>query len=146
MNRTARIGIVILSAAGMFAAPRILSSKQATFQQEGNPLVRFTLPTPTRFTLSGHIEERLPAAGYVYLRIRPTLGDRDTERWLVVLRDGVPAADDIEATIYARAATFHSRRIGRDFAPLLFATVRASSHPSRVADGSPVRDDINLKN
>jgi hypothetical protein len=90
-----------------------------------NPFVRHALPARARHWVTGHVEERVPAGNYVYLRLREPSG---SESWLVSLKATTPTASDVRALVVGRAAQFHSRQLGRDFTPLLFAAVRSGAN------------------
>jgi hypothetical protein len=90
-----------------------------------NPFVRHALPTGDRHWVAGHVEERVPAGNYVYLRLREPSG---SESWLVSLKATTPTASDVRALVVGRAAHFHSRQLERDFNPLLFAAVRSGAN------------------
>lgn len=66
----------------------------------------------------GRVEEVLPAGGYTYLRVG------EPERWLVVLGEGVAPGREVAWTAYARVHDFPSRRTGRRFDELWFATTK----------------------
>jgi hypothetical protein len=116
------------------AAALLYSQRRITATGSANPLAQYVLPGHSRFTISGRIQERLPAGSYVYFRVRDAEG---ASHFIVTLRDGAPGLGDVEATVYARAESFYSKRLGRNFSPLLFGTVRAavptttSAHPGK---------------
>jgi hypothetical protein len=87
-----------------------------------HPFARHALPAADRHWISGHVQERVLAGNYVYLRLREPSG-RDS--WLVSLKVTTPKAQEVRALIVGRAAHFHSRQLERDFSPLLFAAVRS---------------------
>ncbi|MET0385127.1 MAG: hypothetical protein ABW321_04170 [Polyangiales bacterium] len=88
-----------------------------------NPLLDHALAASDRHWIHGDVETRLNAGHYTYLRLR-----HDGESsWVVSLTATTP--DDphhVRALVIGRAAQFHSRRLARDFSPLLFAAVRAA--------------------
>lgn len=90
-----------------------------------HPFAQHALPETSRHWIEGHVEERVLAGSYVYLRLRETSG---SDSWLVTLRATAPSASDVRALVVGRAESFHSQRLGRDFNPLLFAAVRSKSH------------------
>lgn len=90
-----------------------------------NPFAAHALPSP--FETSGVVVERVPAGGYLYLRLRDVAG---AESWVVTLSRTAPADADVRVTVFARADTFSSKRLGRTFEPLLFGAVRAASTPT----------------
>jgi hypothetical protein len=85
-----------------------------------NPIPAASLPPAERFVVSGRVVERLPAGGYTYLRVRPDGGDADV--WLAMLAGSAPPGDEVEAVAMGKTANFHSRRLGRSFDLLLFAS------------------------
>jgi pyruvate/2-oxoglutarate dehydrogenase complex dihydrolipoamide acyltransferase (E2) component len=83
-----------------------------------------------RFPVSGSVVERLPAGPYTYLRVRPATGGDDV--WLAMMAGSAPTGDRVDAQVMGQKAHFHSRRLGRSFDLLLFASSTApasSSHP-----------------
>ena len=115
---------------GMLGGGTALSSLPA--DAGGNPLHRHALDAASRYTLRGHVEERLPAGSYLYLRVRDTSG---ASHWVATLRSTAPAADEVDVRVMARSERFSSRRLGRDFAPLHFGAV--SGAPSRRTPQEP---------
>jgi hypothetical protein len=79
------------------------------------------------FETSGVVVERVPAGAYLYLRLRDVAG---TESWVVTLARAAPAVADVRVTVFARADTFSSKRLGRTFEPGWFGAVRAASTPT----------------
>lgn len=96
----------------------LLSLLVTTAPPQGNPLVTHALTRPE--LLVGHVVERLPAGSYLYLRVIDAAG---APHWVATLRRMAPAGDDVRVTVFARAATFHSARLSRDFSPLSFGPV-----------------------
>lgn len=88
-----------------------------------NPFQTHALAPNARRWLSATIEERVPAGPYVYLRVREQTGQL---AWLVALKSLTPDTSDVRALVVGQAEQFHSRRLDRDFQPLLFAAVRAA--------------------
>ena len=82
-----------------------------------NPL-SMALATDLRFT--GQVEERLEAGSYVYLHVRDDAGQ---DYWLAALRMSAAQGPRVSVQAYARADHFESRRTGRAFDPLYFASV-----------------------
>jgi len=74
--------------------------------------------------LTGRVLERIAAGPYVYLRLHATSGE---QAWLVSLRATTPADAKVRALVVGRAERFESRRLSREFSPLLFAAVRSSA-------------------
>jgi hypothetical protein len=118
MRRTLIVRGVLLTAG--FAAALTLWPERSS----GNPLVRYALEPSARFGFTGRIEERLPAGSYLYLRVRDPAGAR---HWVATLSSTASAADEVQVRILARSEDFHSKRLGRDFSPLLFGTVRSAA-------------------
>lgn len=90
-----------------------------------NPFATHALTSP--FETAGVVVERVPAGGYLYLKLRDVAG---AESWVVTLSRTAPADGDVRVTVFARADTFSSKRLGRTFEPLLFGAVRAASTPT----------------
>lgn len=90
-----------------------------------NPFAQYALATPVE--TAGLVVERLPAGGYLYLRLRDDAG---LESWVVTLSRTAPSEAQVRVTVFARADTFTSKRLGRTFEPLLFGAVRAPSTPT----------------
>lgn len=74
--------------------------------------------------LYGRVKERLPAGQYLYLRVEESTGD---SVWVVSLAATTPTSEHVSALVLGRAEHFHSRKLARDFDPLLFAAVRAAA-------------------
>ncbi|MDY7226576.1 hypothetical protein [Hyalangium rubrum] len=89
-----------------------------------NPLVRYSLSSAARYTMCGHVEERLPAGSYLYLRVRD---DEGAQHWVATLRSTAPSTPEVSVRVLARAENFPSARLHRSFAPLLFGAVSESS-------------------
>ena len=69
-------------------------------------------------SFSGTVREVLPAGPYTYLRLRVAEGD---ERWVVV--QGDPDRERVTVHSYGRRRDFVSRRLGRTFDELYFASL-----------------------
>ena len=93
----------------------------AESSQPGNPFSQHVLPAEQRRWIRGSVVGRLEAGSYVYLRLRELDG---AETWLVSLALATPRRERVRALVLGRAERFHSRRLERDFSPLLFAAVR----------------------
>ncbi|MEY4511493.1 MAG: hypothetical protein RLZZ450_3615 [Pseudomonadota bacterium] len=89
-----------------------------------NPYTQYALDAADRTWLRGQVEQRIVAGHYVYLELRPHVGDMV---WLVSLAATTPSTPQVRALVLGRAAHFHSPRLGRDFRPLLFAAVRSAT-------------------
>jgi hypothetical protein len=89
-----------------------------------NPFAQHALPAAERRSLRGTVVTRLDAGSYAYLRVRENSG---AEAWLVSLAVTTPKQDRVRALVLGQADHFHSRRLDRDFSPLLFAAVRSDA-------------------
>jgi hypothetical protein len=96
---------------------------------EGNPLVAHALPPERQTWLEGAVDESIAAGSYVYLKLRVNAGP---PVWVVSLGITTPAAHHVRVLVLGRAEHFTSRRLARDFSPLLFGAVRA-------ADSRPIQ-------
>jgi hypothetical protein len=85
-----------------------------------NPLLTHALAASDHHWISGDVETRLHAGHYTYLRLRGP----GNPAWIVSLSATTPDASRVRALVIGRAEHFHSRRLQRDFSPLLFAAVR----------------------
>jgi hypothetical protein len=88
-----------------------------------NPFLEHALPVEERHWLHGSVVTRLLAGAYVYLLMRQPSG---AETWLVSLAATTPEQNQVRALVLGRSGRFHSRRLDRDFSPLLFAAVRGA--------------------
>ena len=88
-----------------------------------NPLEAHALAAEERRVVEGTVEEHMQAGHYLYLRIREPSGQRP---WLVSLAALAPRQGRVRALVLGRADHFRSRRLAREFHPLLFAAVRAA--------------------
>ena len=96
----------------------LLSLLVTTAPPQRNPLVTHALTRPE--TLVGRVVERLPAGSYLYLRVIDSEG---ASHWVATLRRTASTDDDVRVTVFARAGTFHSTRLSREFSPLSFGPV-----------------------
>jgi hypothetical protein len=122
--RTTIITLVVLVALALAAASHLLSGSpptQAVQIAASNPFAEHAVPVAERSTLRGTVRARLDAGPYAYLRLRQADGG---EAWLVSLAATTPKQQRVRAIVLGRAEHFHSRRLERDFNPLLFAAVR----------------------
>lgn len=69
----------------------------------------------------GRVLERLPAGPYTYLHVATAAGPR----WVVTM-GAAPAAGTVEVRNMGTQKNFHARRLGRDFAELVFGIVAAA--------------------
>ncbi len=119
MKRLALVLTLLLIVAALWASLRHKSSLGPA-----NPIAQYLLPGFRRFTIAGRIEERLAAGSYVYFRVGDPVG---ASHWIVTLGDSAPCGDNVEATVYARAESFYSKRLGRRFSPLFFGVLRSNT-------------------
>lgn len=96
----------------------LLSLLVTNASPQQNPLVTHGLTRPE--TLVGHVVERVPAGSYLYLRVIDAVG---AAHWVATLRRTAATDDAVRVTVFARAETFHSTRLDRDFSPLSFGTI-----------------------
>ena len=75
---------------------------------------------PASFSLRGTVVERVPAGSYLYLRVEQPTG---TTHWVATLARTAASGPEVDVTVFARSDHFHSRRLERDFDPLLFGAV-----------------------
>lgn len=94
----------------------------ATFASTGkaSPLAGHLLPEAERQPFAAQVVERLDAGPYAYLRVIDPTGH---ELWAAVLSRSLTSSARVQLTPLARADHFTSRRLGRAFAPLTFATL-----------------------
>jgi hypothetical protein len=85
-----------------------------------SPLAYHLLPSPVRF--DGLVAERLEAGSYAYLRVTRA-GEPDA--WVVAMHPRAHAGVAVRIDAVGRARHFTSRRLGRDFDDLWFASARA---------------------
>jgi hypothetical protein len=113
----ATLALVVL---GALAATGARSSRPVL---TSNPFARFALARAERVVVRGRIVERVGAGPYAYVRLQPEGGD---PVWLATLAATAPAVSDspVELSVVSRVERFHSPRLGRDFAPLLFGFPR----------------------
>lgn len=98
-----------------------------------NPLLQHTLPAEQQTWLEGAVEESLPAGSYVYLKVRAP--DRPPV-WVASLAITTPATPHVRVLVLGRAERFTSRRLSRDFSPLLFGAVRAAPDAPTPSKGT----------
>ncbi|MCO4772070.1 MAG: hypothetical protein KDA24_18705 [Deltaproteobacteria bacterium] len=77
---------------------------------------RAVVPAP----FDGPVLEVLPAGGYTYLRVGSA---SEGARWVVVIAQDAAVGDDVAVRPYGQLSHFDSRRTGRTFDRLLFATL-----------------------
>ena len=105
----------------------------ASVRAPANPLLQHTLPAEQQTWLEGAVEESLPAGSYVYLKVRAP--DRPPV-WVASLAITTPAAPHVRVLVLGRAEHFTSRRLSRDFSPLLFGAVRAAPDAPTPSKGT----------
>lgn len=116
--------VSVLSGASLWGALR----PEAT----ANPFAAHRVPLAERVTFRGHVEQRLPAGPYVYLLVRPEVGD-DAPVWVTSLASTTPReASSVDVRVLGRAESFPSKRLSRTFSPLIFAIVRAARGAERA--------------
>jgi hypothetical protein len=113
--------LLTLAALGMLGA---LTTAFGPARAGGNPLTRYALEASARYALCGQVEERVQAGSYLYLRVRDAAG---ATHWVATLRATASRASEVEVRVMARAERFTSPKLGRQFAPLLFGAVSAST-------------------
>ena len=119
------------------AAPGPAQATRSAAPTAGNPLRAASLPASARYPVSGAVIERLPAGPYTYLRVRPAAGGGDV--WLALMAGSAPAGDEIEAVVMGQKTDFHSRRLGRSFDVLLFASATPRPETSSQPTASPAK-------
>jgi len=95
-----------------------------------NPFAANALQKGQRFSFDARVEERVPAGGYLYLRVRDQAG---APHWVATLRALAPEGDAVRVMVMARAESFRSPRLGREFNPLLFVALSAGESDERNA-------------
>lgn len=80
-----------------------------------------TAPAPGDERFRGRVLERLPAGPYTYLHVATAAGPR----WVVTM-GAAPQVDTVEVRNMGTQKNFHARRLGRDFAELVFGIVAAA--------------------
>lgn len=116
MKRT----FVIIATAAVIGTT--VAAQRAEPNGDGHFLAQYALPEGGPRSLSGTVQEQIPAGGYVYLRVRPTRGD---DFWVASLRRAHSAPwSEVKVTAFARADNFRSKRLNRDFALLWFGSVK----------------------
>lgn len=89
--------------------------------EQSNPFAANALEPAQRWSVDGTVLGRIDVGHYVYLHIRQPSG---AAVWTVSLAITTPSTPRVRAWVLGRAEHFHSRRLSRDFSPLLFAAVR----------------------
>jgi hypothetical protein len=95
----------------------------AAVDAPANPMRRHALPEGQQTWLEGVVDQSIRAGSYVYLKIRAP--DR-LPVWVASLAITTPATPNVRVLVLGRAEHFTSRRLARDFSPLLFGAVRAA--------------------
>ena len=86
-----------------------------------HPLVDARAPTPSEREFAGVVTARLDAGGYTYVAI-----DRDDggPSWVATMGRGADVGRHVQVEAFAASEDFHSRRLDRRFARILFGVVR----------------------
>lgn len=129
------LSLAVVLPAALDAAPTPASGPtRAT--AASNPFQSHALASKDQHWIAGTVLERVTAGPYVYVRLREDTGD---SAWLVSMKALTPSAAEVRALIVGRAEHFHSRRLDRDFRPLLFAAVRSNdtAKPKTPSDSRP---------
>lgn len=100
------------------------SPASAASQQDHAPPSRPT-PIPSKERFEGAATERIEAGSYTYLRVRRD-GSGD-HVWVVTMGRSPKAGERVSITSFGEQRDFYSRRLGRTFNQLLFATVAPST-------------------
>ena len=95
------------------AAAAVVASK--------NPFADVEPPREGDEKLHGRIVEILRAGSYTYAAVQPDEGEA---RWVVTMRRGLSAGDDVEVKNMGTQRAFRSKRLGRTFDELIFGIVR----------------------
>ncbi len=106
---------------GSRSADASSATRDATDQGLSGPPTGLTPPAAGEEQLAGVVRERLRTGSYTYLRLSP---DHGADRWVVTLGNTVPVGAQIEVENLGSRHDFHSRRLGRNFADLVFGVVR----------------------
>ena len=119
------MSMLTLATLGLRAGPA--AAMPATGSAAGPPFTRlksFTTQTAT-------LREVVDAGPYLYARV----DFHGESHWVASLHRDLTVGSELQVTIVGRRETFHSRRLDRAFAPLLFGVLRtgASSPPSSSA-------------
>jgi hypothetical protein len=95
------------------AAAAVVASK--------NPFADVDPPREGDEKLHGRIVEVLRAGSYTYASIQPDEGDA---RWVVTMRRGLSAGQEVDVKNMGTQRAFRSKRLGRTFDELIFGIVR----------------------
>ncbi|NUO53988.1 MAG: hypothetical protein HOV80_34515 [Polyangiaceae bacterium] len=95
------------------AAAAVVASK--------NPFADVEPPRAGDEKLHGRIVEVLRAGSYTYAAVQPVEGEA---RWVVTMRGGLSAGQEVDVKNMGTQRAFRSRRLGRTFDELIFGIVR----------------------
>jgi hypothetical protein len=107
--------LLILPLLAVGAARRSRGSGSA-----GSPLAGLSRAPSDLAPFGGTVEERLPAGGYTYLRVRR---DDGGGAWTVTMGPGAGVGDRVVVKSFGRQTDFVSRRLRRTFPDLVFGVV-----------------------
>jgi hypothetical protein len=116
-----RLSLLLLAAlaCGPAAEPVPAPTAAPRTSRAGPPAT--TAPAAGDERFRGRVLERLPAGPYTYLHIATAAGPR----WVVTM-GAAPTVDTVEVRNMGTQKNFHARRLGRDFAELVFGIVAAA--------------------
>jgi hypothetical protein len=95
------------------AAAAVVASK--------NPFAEVDPPREGDEKLHGRIVEILRAGSYTYAAVQPDEGEA---RWVVTMRRGLSAGQEVDVKNMGTQRAFRSKRLGRTFDELIFGIVR----------------------
>lgn len=88
--------------------------------RSSSPLVNAQQPQGAERAFGGTVVERVAAGSYTYVAVATA----DTTRWVATLGVAPAPGAEVRVQSFGAANNFHSRRTNRDFARLLFGTVK----------------------
>jgi hypothetical protein len=103
------------------ASPPVPDPVDAEPAQVANPLLGTRAPTPSEREFGGVVTDRLAAGGYTYVAIAR---DDGGPSWVATMGRGADVGRRVRVEAFAAADDFHSRRLGRRFARVLFGVVQ----------------------
>jgi hypothetical protein len=113
--------------------PTPAAAPAAGVRAADNPLLQHAVPAEQQTWLEGAVEESLTAGSYVYLKVRAA---DQPPVWVASLAITTPATRHVRVLVLGRAERFTSRRLARDFSPLLFGAVRAAPDTPTPSKGT----------
>ena len=122
MRRTIAVIPVLSALWGCFkATPPAPEPVDASPAPAVSPLVDARTPAPSERAFAGVVTSRLDAGGYTYVAI-----DRDDggSAWVATMGGGPDVGRRVDVEAFAASEDFHSRRLDRRFARVLFGVVR----------------------